>query len=113
MLLLQAGLPVQYHRVGLRPVILGSGHEKTLAVGCVLPEGARRTSTLGGKAEGLRLAGPELRSGRNSDRHHLSALSVVIKFPTISAPARVDPVSIGDLPLASRFDSRPGRVQGK
>src|SRR5208283_17100 len=114
-LFLQASLPVQYHRVGLRSAVLGRPlghrHEKSTTVRCGIPQRARINP--GYKSERLRLPGLELRIGGNFDSHHLSVLSMVIEFLAVTAPARFKPGSIGDLPLATHLDSCPGRIHCK
>src|SRR6266850_516652 len=87
--------------------------EKAATVRREIPPDACSAPGSGRKSERLRLPGLELRIGRNFDSHHLSVSTSVIKFPAVTAPAWFTAVSTGDLPLATRLDSRPGRVHCK
>src|ERR1035438_4885069 len=58
------------------------------------------------KPERLRAPGPEHRIGRNLNSHQ--PFGTIIEFPAVAAPVRVNPVSIGDLPLSQRIHSRSG-----
>src|ERR1700735_2536278 len=104
---LQASLPVHHHRVRLRFIALWYWHEETLAVGRGCSRRKKRRHS-----ERLRLPGLEFRAGRNFHGHSSQLGGPVIEFLAISAPARVRPISIGDLPLSTRHN-RPGLIHGK
>ena len=61
------------------------------------PVAVGKISLRGRKSETPRLAGFELRIGGNFDGHELSALIGVVKFPAVTAPARVKGQHYGSL----------------
>ena len=61
--------------------------------------------------DGLGFPVPEYRIGRNFDGHYLStAKRAIVQLAAVTAPVRVNPSSIRDLPLATPSETVPAEL---